>query len=88
MLRILPTGPVYVTMTSCVGMAVSATLTPTGSLPSPSPSNRNKPYDYLLKFLLVGDSDVGKEEILSGLDDGAAESPFGFSNGNGEDMHP
>ncbi|KAH0811517.1 hypothetical protein GEV33_011275 [Tenebrio molitor] len=35
-----------------------------------------KPYDYLLKFLLVGDSDVGKQEILSELDDGAAESPF------------
>lgn len=27
-----------------------------------------KNYDYTLKFLLVGDSDVGKEEILSGLD--------------------
>ncbi|XP_033210540.1 ras-related protein Rab-40B isoform X2 [Belonocnema kinseyi] len=37
---------------------------------------QEKQYDYLLKFLLVGDSDVGKQEILSGLDDGAAESPF------------
>lgn len=35
-----------------------------------------KQYDYLLKFLLVGDSDVGKQEILSGLEDGSAESPF------------
>ncbi|KAL1498014.1 hypothetical protein ABEB36_008877 [Hypothenemus hampei] len=35
-----------------------------------------KQYDYLLKFLLVGDSDVGKQEILSDLDDGALESPF------------
>ncbi|XP_022916624.1 ras-related protein Rab-40C [Onthophagus taurus] len=35
-----------------------------------------KPYDYLLKFLLVGDSDVGKQEILSELDDGSSESPF------------
>ncbi|KAL3272980.1 hypothetical protein HHI36_014437 [Cryptolaemus montrouzieri] len=35
-----------------------------------------KQYDYLLKFLLVGDSDVGKQEILSELDDGASESPF------------
>uniref|UniRef100_A0A1Q3EYS6 Putative ras-related protein rab-40c n=2 Tax=Culex tarsalis TaxID=7177 RepID=A0A1Q3EYS6_CULTA len=35
-----------------------------------------KEYDYLLKVLLVGDSDVGKQEILSGLDDGSAESPF------------
>lgn len=33
-------------------------------------------YDYLLKFLLVGDSDVGKEELLSGMDDGASESPY------------
>lgn len=35
-----------------------------------------KQYDYLLKFLLVGDSDVGKQEILSELDDGSSESPF------------
>ncbi|XP_056640289.1 ras-related protein Rab-40B isoform X2 [Diorhabda sublineata] len=35
-----------------------------------------KQYDYLLKFLLVGDSDVGKQEILSDLDDGSSESPF------------
>lgn len=35
-----------------------------------------KQYDYLLKFLLVGDSDVGKQEIISDLDDGASESPF------------
>ncbi|XP_015112738.1 ras-related protein Rab-40C [Diachasma alloeum] len=37
---------------------------------------QEKQYDYLLKFLLVGDSDVGKQEILSGLEDGASESPF------------
>lgn len=48
---------------------------------SPNPGNTNKQYDYLLKFLLVGDSDVGKEEILSGLSDGAGESPYGYSNG-------
>lgn len=35
-----------------------------------------KQYDYLLKFLLVGDSDVGKQEILSGLDDAVSESLF------------
>lgn len=29
-----------------------------------------KDYDYLLKVLLVGDSDVGKHEILAGLEDG------------------
>jgi len=28
-----------------------------------------KTYDYILKFLLVGDSDVGKEEILNNLDE-------------------
>ncbi|CAG7834259.1 unnamed protein product [Allacma fusca] len=36
----------------------------------------NKPYDYLLKFLLVGDSDVGKQEILNSFQDGSHESPF------------
>ncbi|XP_077288833.1 RAS oncogene family member Rab40 [Arctopsyche grandis] len=35
-----------------------------------------KQYDYLLKVLLVGDSDVGKQEILQDLEDGSAESPF------------
>lgn len=40
------------------------------------PSSQLKQYDYLLKFLLVGDSDVGKQEILSGLEDGSSESPF------------
>lgn len=43
---------------------------------------QQKQYDYLLKFLLVGDSDVGKKEILSGLDDGSSESPF--CSGSGE----
>jgi len=43
---------------------------------------QEKQYDYLLKFLLVGDSDVGKQEILSGLEDGAAESPFCSGSGN------
>jgi hypothetical protein len=42
-----------------------------------SPST--KTYDYLLKFLLVGDSDVGKKELITGLDDGATESPYGIS---------
>ena len=47
-----------------------------------SPRSATKSYDYLLKFLLVGDSDVGKEEMLSGLLDGASESPFfGLSAG-------
>lgn len=38
-------------------------------------------YDFLLKFLLVGDSDVGKGEILESLQDGAAESPYGHPAG-------
>lgn len=40
-----------------------------------------KDYDYLLKVLLVGDSDVGKHEILSGLEDGSSESPFCSGSG-------
>ncbi|RXM37140.1 Ras-related protein Rab-40C [Acipenser ruthenus] len=40
-----------------------------------------KSYDYLLKFLLVGDSDVGKVEILGSLQDGSAESPYAYSSG-------
>uniref|UniRef100_A0A3Q2HQ70 small monomeric GTPase n=1 Tax=Equus caballus TaxID=9796 RepID=A0A3Q2HQ70_HORSE len=38
---------------------------------------RSRATDYLLKFLLAGDSDVGKGEILQ---DGAAESPYTYSN--------
>lgn len=40
-----------------------------------------KSYDYLLKFLLVGDSDVGKGEILDSVQDGSAESPYAYSSG-------
>ena len=40
-----------------------------------------KGYDYLLKVLLVGDSDVGKQEILSGLEDGSVDSPYCSSTG-------
>ena len=49
----------------------------------PRPASQRKQYDYLLKFLLVGDSDVGKQEILSGLEDGSTESPF--CSGGGKD---
>lgn len=41
-----------------------------------------KDYDYLLKVLLVGDSDVGKNEIMAGLEDGSSESPFCSGGGN------
>ncbi|XP_023147998.2 ras-related protein Rab-40B [Amphiprion ocellaris] len=45
--------------------------------------NRRSPraHDFLLKFLLVGDSDVGKGEILESLQDGASESPYGHDMG-------
>jgi len=43
--------------------------------------NGSKSYDYLLKVLLVGDSDVGKQEILSGLEDGSIDSPYCSSSG-------
>ena len=52
------------------------------SLPSLSGSG-SKSYDYLLKVLLVGDSDVGKQEILSGLEDGSVDSPYCSSTGAG-----
>jgi Ras-related protein Rab-40 len=42
----------------------------------PRAVSQQKQYDYLLKFLLVGDSDVGKQEILSELEDGSTESHF------------
>ncbi|XP_054620103.1 ras-related protein Rab-40B [Dunckerocampus dactyliophorus] len=47
-------------------------------------SHRGSPvraYDFLLKFLLVGDSDVGKAEIVASLQDGASESPYGHNMG-------
>lgn len=46
-----------------------------------------KDYDYLLKVLLVGDSDVGKHEILSNLEDPSTESPFCSGNGKWADKH-
>ena len=63
------------------------------SSPIPEPMSKNqsneslpilpnqKDYDYLLKILLVGDSDVGKQEILAGLEDGTLDSPFCSSSG-------
>ncbi|KAJ8897563.1 hypothetical protein PR048_002912 [Dryococelus australis] len=60
---------------------LASTVAPSHPLASvmalePRPASQQKQYDYLLKFLLVGDSDVGKQEILSGLEDGSSESPF------------
>ena len=40
-----------------------------------------KEYDYLLKVLLVGDSDVGKTEILSNLDEDP-QNEEGFDKNN------
>ena len=34
--------------------------------------------------MLVGDSDVGKQEILSGLEDGSIDSPYCSSTGAGK----
>ncbi|NXD13106.1 RB40B protein, partial [Nothocercus nigrocapillus] len=44
-------------------------------------SSPARAYNFLLKFLLVGDSDVGKGEILASLQGGAAESPYGHHIG-------
>ena len=59
--------------------------TPAVLQPPPNPSSSTSPsssltpsrnYDYILKFLLVGDSDVGKDEILSCLSEEVSESPY------------
>lgn len=56
------------------------------SLPS-SVTMAQKSYDYLLKVLLVGDSDVGKPEILAGLPDGPTEwNQFCSSEGAGKSV--
>ena len=47
-----------------------------------------KSYDYLLKVLLVGDSDVGKQEIISDMEDGTTDSPFCSSAGAGDNPIP
>ena len=41
---------------------------------SPFSASLNQSYDFVFKFLLVGDSDVGKEEILEKLDDDGEEN--------------
>ena len=66
---------------------------PCASVPSPNPRQiptmppvippAQKTYDYLLKVLLVGDSDVGKQEIISDMEDGTTDSPFCSSAGAG-----
>lgn len=45
---------------------------------------QQKEYDYLLKFLLVGDSDVGKHEMLNDLEDGSSESPYCSGSGKSQ----
>lgn len=56
--------------------ALLASSTPKTESNESLPILNHKPYDYLLKVLLVGDSDVGKQEILAGLEDGTTDSPF------------
>ena len=52
---------------------------------SPAIRRNRTAYDYLLKFLLVGDSDVGKGEILGRLDDSASDITFGtYTSVNGK----
>ena len=71
-----PSSPSPLPPTSLVDM---------GPLSLPTlPGSGSKSYDYLLKVLLVGDSDVGKQEILSGLEDGSVDSPYCSSTGAGE----
>ena len=57
------------------------------SSPLLTPLSANKPYDYLLKFLLVGDSDVGKQEILNSLNAESTVSDMPFCAGPGKDPH-
>ena len=40
-----------------------------------------------MQVLLVGDSDVGKQEILAGLEDGAVEAPYASSTGAGKKLY-
>ena len=60
----------------CAAMNGAHSLSPCRNSQLASHIPKLRSYDYLLKFLLVGDSDVGKEELLSGMDDGASESPY------------
>ena len=50
-------------------------------LPNGCPSSA--PVTFHMQVLLVGDSDVGKQEILGGLEDGAVEAPYASSTGAG-----
>ena len=38
------------------------------SLDCTATANMNKCYDYTLKYIMIGDSDIGKEEIFEFLD--------------------
>lgn len=64
--------------------AISPSLSSVVDSPLPALPHGAKSYDYLLKFLLVGDSDVGKQEILAGFEDGTTDSPFCSSSGAGK----
>ncbi|KAI5651804.1 ras family domain-containing protein [Phthorimaea operculella] len=63
-------------MTKAVAQNGSTTLPRSHHQRTGRPPAAPKSYDYLLKVLLVGDSDVGKQEILQDLEDGSADSPF------------
>jgi len=68
-----PTTPVTPVSNPASLRASQDALTSPSSLSSLPFQQSTKSYDYLLKVLLVGDSDVGKQEILAGLDDGSTE---------------
>jgi len=81
-----PCVPPSPLLTSYLGgsgdLSQSQISSPDGPLSLPSlASSGPKSYDYLLKVLLVGDSDVGKQEILSGLEEGSVDSPYCSSTG-------
>ena len=65
---------------------MSPSLSSVVDSPLPALPHGAKSYDYLLKFLLVGDSDVGKQEILAGFEDGTTDSPFCSSSGAGKKL--
>ena len=79
---------------------LSSPISNSSSVSGPSSSNcqmqmaaplmpaTQKSYDYLLKVLLVGDSDVGKQEIISDMEDGTTDSPFCSSAGAGDNSTP
>ncbi|XP_054156087.1 ras-related protein Rab-40C-like [Oppia nitens] len=76
-------------MDNSFGSTTSSSSTATTDALLMSLMSAAKSYDYVLKFLLVGDSDVGKDEILNNLDEdnsplsSTSEPSFGRNPGVG-----